>query len=284
MTLKKLATFLAIWAIAGCAAPAAENGERPKFDPKIDLLSLHYDHAPDKDDGHSAAADRTVLQSLHGTAWLKDHVVAVSGAYGENANRYNSKSDAVMDAAWKDAGGWLDGHKQHDKVVAELVKRWTKTLAAGGDVWVKEGGQSDITAEAVRAIQRQSPEVDTTERIHVVQHSDWNEDQTTDAALEYTKKHTHYVRIPDANAYLNLQGGHDEFEAAARSHPTFGPAWRAAFAYYDPDERLDYSDTGELFYILGLGEVSIDDFVTEYLQSADGNAIKSADSDGKSDG
>ena len=27
------------------------------FDSKSDLLSLHYDHAPDKDDGHSAAAD-----------------------------------------------------------------------------------------------------------------------------------------------------------------------------------------------------------------------------------
>ena len=48
-----------------------------KFNPEKDLLSLHYDHAPDKDDGHSAAADRTILESLHTRDWVKTHVVAV---------------------------------------------------------------------------------------------------------------------------------------------------------------------------------------------------------------
>jgi len=36
------------------------------FSPDKDPLSLHYDHTPDKDDGQSAAADRTVLESLFG--------------------------------------------------------------------------------------------------------------------------------------------------------------------------------------------------------------------------
>ena len=50
------------------------------FNPNKDLLSLHYDHAPDKDDGHSTAADRTILQSMFGKKWIKQHVIAVSGA------------------------------------------------------------------------------------------------------------------------------------------------------------------------------------------------------------
>ncbi len=243
----------------------AENGPA-KFNPDEDLLSLHYDHAPDKDDGQSAAADRTVLESLFGRVWMEGHVVAVSGAYGRNADTFNTNSDVVMDAAWNDCSGWLSGHTNRTEVVTELSRRWKATLEAGGDVWVKEGGQSDITAAVVKRIRKEAPGVDTSFRIHVVQHSQWNEDQTTAEALEYTRGATDYIRIADANAYLNVQGGNASFEAAARAHPVFGPVWKAAFAYYDPNERLDFSDTGELFRILGLGEIGIDAFRTRFLE------------------
>ena len=46
---------------------------------------------------------------------------------------------------------------------------------AGGDVWVKEGGSSDLTADVVRQIQSELPGVDTKQRIHVVQHGNFNE-------------------------------------------------------------------------------------------------------------
>ena len=78
---------------------------RKDFNPSRDLISLHYDHAPDRDDGHSAAADRTILESIFGANWIREHVVAVSGAYGKNAGEFNAKSNAVMDAAWNDCGG-----------------------------------------------------------------------------------------------------------------------------------------------------------------------------------
>jgi len=247
---------------------AADREEPRNFDQARDLLSLHYDHAPDKDDGHSAAADRTILESLYGRDWIKKHAVAVSGAYGKNAKTFNVESDRVMDAAWSDCGGWLAGHTNREQVVTGLSERWSSILANGGDIWVKEGGQSDITADVVRLIQRQTPDLNTTQRIHVVQHSKWNENQTTESALEYTKKHTHYIRIKDANRFLNVKGGNKEFEEAATQHPIFGASWSAAFAYYDAKERLDFSDTGELLRILNLGEISIDDFRRRFLSKS----------------
>ncbi|MDP7109343.1 MAG: hypothetical protein QF504_05790, partial [Nitrospinaceae bacterium] len=109
------------------------------------------------------------------------------------------------------------------------------------------------------------PRVDTTRRIHVVQHSNWNENQTGDQALAYSKKNTHYIRIRDANRFLNRKGDVASFVEAAKGHPVLGPAWKAAFAYYNPEKRLDFSDTGELMHILGLGEIGIEAFQKRFL-------------------
>lgn len=262
--MKKLIPQLVILVFISAAPQASEQASQERFAPEEDLLSLHYDHAPDKDDGQSAAADRTILETLFDAEWIKDHVVAVSGAYGKNAESFNPKSDAVMDAAWNDVGGWLAARTKRDQVVKKLARRWSTVLNKDADVWVKEGGQSDLTADVVKRIRRQSPELNT-HRIHVVQHADWNENQTTDAALAYTKEHTDYIRIRDANAYLNIKGGDEPFEEAARHHPVFGSVWKAAFEYYSPEQRLDFSDTGELMHILGLGEIGIDGFRKSFL-------------------
>ena len=246
-------------------ALAAEKSDFRPFEPKQDLLSLHYDHAPDKDDGHSAAADRTLLDARFDADWIRQHTVAVSGAYGKNAKRFNDKSDAVMDTVWNDRGGWLDAHADHGAAVQQLAKRWRQILDAGGDIWVKEGGQSDITAEVIKRLQAKNLGFEPRRRVHVVQHSDWNENQSGDDALKFCKQNTDYQRIPDANAYLNEKGGNAKFERAALAHPTQRDGWRAAFAYYPTSVRLDFSDTGELLHILGLGRVGIDEFGERYL-------------------
>lgn len=255
--------------ISCCARQAPDDGTATPFDPAKDLISLHYDHADDKDDGQSAAADRTLLQVLYGVEWISKHVIPVSGAYGKNAKLFNPESDVVMDAAWNDCGEWLAVYDVREAVLVELTMRWSQTLEAGGDIWVKEGGQSDITAEIVERIREQLPAVETAKRIHVVQHSDWNENQTTETALAYTKEHTNYIRLRDANAYLNIEGGDEAFVRAAIEHPIFSAVWKAAFAYYNPRERLDFSDTGELMYILGLGEIGFDEFRKRYLDNED---------------
>jgi hypothetical protein len=250
-------------------ADRAQAGVQRAFDAKRDLVSLHYDHAPDRDDGQSAAADRTMLQTQFDADWIKQHAVAVSGAYGKNKNAFQRASDDVMNAVFNDLGGWVAAHDEPDKAVATLVDRWGKTLNAGGDVWVKEGGQSDITARVVKIVQQKWPNIDTAKRIHVVQHGRWNEVQTRADALAFTRKHTAYVKIQDANRYLNIKGGNERFEKAAVRHPVFGPSWEAAFKYYSPRRRLDFSDTGELMYILGLGELGIDEFRETYLDPRD---------------
>lgn len=269
--------------VAMCTSlQAFEKASLKPFSAEKDLLSLHYDHASDKDDGQSAAADRTILESLFSADWIKEHVIPVSGAYGKNAKKFNVRSDAVMNAVWNDCGGWLPAHIRRDDVVKELGRRWCRTLEDGGDVWVKEGGQSDITAEVVKIVRRELPYIDTAKRIHVVQHSKWNEEQTTDAALKYTQENTDYIRIRDANAYLNIKGGNKAFEEAAKRHLVFGAAWRAAFAYYSPKQRLDFSDTGELMHILGLGEIGIEEFGERFLSDKNTTALHKTDaSDGR---
>ena len=240
-----------------------------QFNPETDLISLHYDHAPDKDDGQSAAADRTILETMFGVDWIKKHAVAVSGAYGKNADDFNPNSDAVMDTAWNNCGGWLAAHTERENVTIELTQRWVAVIRDGGDIWVKEGGQSDLSADVIKQIRDKYPDLDTNQHIHIVQHSDWNEDQTTDSALSYVKRYSDYIRIRDANAYLNIKGGDDPFIKAAVFHPVFGPVWKTAFDYYDPKERLDFSDSGELMYILGLGEIGIDEFRQRFLNITD---------------
>ena len=257
--------------IATLAASAFAQQERAPatFNPDKDLISLHYDHAPDKDDGQSAAADRTMLESTFGADWLAKHAIAVSGAYGLNKKAFNKKSDTVMDAVYGQ-GKWIAANDDWDKAVDAVVKAWLAMLEAGGDVWVKEGGQSDLTADVLRIIRDEHKDIDTTRRIHVVQHSKWNEKQATAADLAYTKQQTDYIRIKDANRYLNKKGGDEKFEAAALAHPMFGPSWKAAFEYYPPSKRLDFSDTGELMRILELGEIGIDAFRKKYLATTGG--------------
>ena len=202
-------TLLACLITVGSAR--AEPPPNPGFDPQDDLLSLHYDHAPDKDDGQSAAADRTVLESLYGRAWLPAHTLAVSGTYGLNKDDFNADSDRVMDMVFGDIGGWLSAHRDWKGTREKLADRWLEAIEAGGDVWVKEGGQSDLTADVVRTLLSRISNLPTRERVHVVQHSNWNEEKTSPDALDYVRTWTDYIRIGDANAYLNLAGGNHEF-------------------------------------------------------------------------
>ncbi len=263
--------LLALTAIMTAISCASVSEIRPnkasRFDPSKDLLSLHYDHAPDKDDGHSAAADRTLLQSLFGKEWIPLHVLAVSGTYGINGNAFNPDSDPVMDAAWKDCGGWLSAHTDRDDVVNRLSEKYRGVIESGGDIWIKEGGPSDLTAAVLSRLMKTFPASTLADHIHVIQHSVWNEEHTFQEALAFTKRTTHYIRIEDANTFLKSKQGVEKFIQAALVHPEFAHVWETAFAYYNPiKEYLDFSDTGELMYILDIGILDIDDFRRRFLE------------------
>jgi len=49
-------------------------------------------------------------------------------------------------------------------------------------------------------------------------------------------------------------------------HPQYGKYRKAVFDYYPPSERLDFSDTGELLFILNYGELPVAAFQERFLQ------------------
>jgi hypothetical protein len=233
------------------------------YNASTDLISLHYDHAPDPDDGHAAVAG-LIVSRHHG---FTPHVVG--GAYGvRNASQYNPASETVMHSAWP--GAWVNAHSNWSSAVQQTVNRWIGTLAAGGDVWVAEGGQSDFTADVVRQLQQAG--YNTRSRIHVVQHSQWNEDHADGSDLAFVKSNTDYIRIEDGNhpnstADLRFERGQAFVEVARSS--AYASQWNVAFNYLNPNEKVDFSDTVELLHILGIGTNQISDvdaFGRFYLQ------------------
>lgn len=228
-----------------------------------DLISLHYDHAPDRDDGHATVAALAVVRAFG----IVPHVV--SGAHGTgNADQYQPEAEVVMRAAWGSA--WVDANGNRQAAVNATATRWLNTLLNGGDIWVAEGGQSDLTAAVVRSINNSNPSINARARIHVVQHSRFNESNANQSDLRFTQANTDYILIADGNddnatADLNMRS--NGFVQRARNSQ-FGSAWNAAFSYLDPNFKLDFSDTVLLLHILGIGRdqiATVDDFGAAFL-------------------
>ena len=235
------------------------------FDAQNDLVALHFDHAPDRDDGHAAVAALVVVESLQ----LNAHVVG--GTYGRwNADRYVPASEAVMDSVW--GNNWYNAHSDYNGSLNATAERWIQTLDAGSDVWVAEGGQADFTADLVRLIQRDRPAVETAQRIHIVQHSDWNEVHADQSDLNFVRANTDYMLIDDgnfSNATADLNQKSQSFVDTVQSS-AYASAWQAAFSYLSPDEKLDFSDTVELLHIVGVdtNEVkSPDEFAARFVRN-----------------
>lgn len=236
-----------------------------------DLISLHYDHAPDRDDGHATVAALAVVRALG----IVPHVV--SGAHGTgNADQYQPEAEVVMRAAWGSA--WEDANGNRQAAVNATSSRWLNTLLNGGDIWVAEGGQSDLTTAVVRSINSSNPSINTRTRIHVVQHSRFNESNSNQSDLRFSQANTDYILIDDGNndnrtADLNMRS--DRFVQLARNSQ-FGSAWNAAFSYLDPNFKLDFSDTVLLLHILGIGRdqiATVEDFGAIFLDQAPTNII-----------
>ncbi len=234
-----------------------------------DLISLHYDHAPDRDDGHATVAALAVVRNLG----IVPHVV--SGAHGTgNASQYQPEAEVVMRAAWGSA--WEDANGNRQAAVNATSSRWLNTLLNGGDIWVAEGGQSDFTTAVVRSINSSNPGINTRTRIHVVQHSRFNESNSNQSDLRFSQANTDYILIDDGNddnrtADLNMRS--DRFVQLARNSQ-FGSAWNAAFSYLDPNFKLDFSDTVLLLHILGIGRgqiATVDDFGAIFLDQSSVN-------------
>ena len=248
------------------AAPAAPvaGGGTVGLVKSIDLVALHYDNCPDRDDGHAVVAGKTVVEKIG-----LQNIIVVNGTCGDAiSDDYQPSSVSVLQATW--GSDWLDSFDDGDASVAASASAWAATVSNGGDVWVAEGGPSDFTGRVLRRLGSEFPSVDR-KKVHVVQHSTgFNQGNTSSANLSLIRSEADYITIPDGNSGGNgsadLNNRSSSFVNSARQSQ-FASAWEAAFDYLNPAQRLDFSDTVELLYLIGDDETqTVDDFARTYLQ------------------
>ena len=250
-----------------------------------DLISLHYDHAADRDDWHAAAAARSM-------AWnLNFNYMVVSWAYWEkNKNWYQSESEPAMTGIfWNN---YLNAHKNWNWSVDTASARWAGIIKNGKKVHVAEWWQADFTADVMRKMKSSHWLNDQQIKnwLIVVQHSDWNETHANQWDLNYVRSNATYRKIADGNRWwngtANLNQLSPSFVATAKNSP-YKDAWNAAFAYLNPNGcpgrkescKLDFSDTVELLYILWVPTSKVWDvnsFANTYLKSWGGGTPSQA--------
>ena len=273
---KLLATaFLLIASLPVLAGPATLG----HFVPGRDLYLPQFDSKTDVDDLHSIAAVATLVRDPRFSS-VDYH--AVAGAYGIQEGLY-VPSPELFERSFGD--NWSDAHNNREQALAHVVGLVAVTLGKGGHVWVTEAGQSDFTAHWLARIQERFPEINTKERIHVVQHSDWNESVTDPRKLEFVKANAQYNKIADGNAEgnstpgFNSPSGHlwEEVLAAGKTSEIWRIARDLANQYNGSEGRylnesiaaggMDFSDTAESCWVFGFADLAdADAFFAEFLR------------------
>ncbi|QCW99093.1 hypothetical protein FGM00_02785 [Aggregatimonas sangjinii] len=238
-----------------------------RFNIEKDLLLAQFDCKTDVDDLHTVAALATLLADPRYSE-LQYH--AVAGTYGVQKGLYVPPND-LFQLAFGD--NWTDAHENVEAAVNQVKAKVKATLAEEGNIWIAEAGQSDFTAALIKAIQADLPELNIAQRIHVVQHSDWNEKSTSEESLQFVKENTEYNKISDGNAIENGTPGFRTAESipwnVTVTDPQLNAIWELAIAlsktYNGKDERynnkaiaaggLDFSDLSEVCWILGLEDI-----------------------------
>lgn len=237
------------------------------FNIEKDLLLVQYDCKTDVDDLHSVAALATLFSD---PKFSNIHYHAVAGTYGIQEGLY-VPPNALFQLAFGD--NWSDAHENFDKAVEKVKNIIKATLANQGDIWIADAGQSDFTASLIKTIQIELPAIIISQRIHVIQHSDWNEEVTASANLQFVKKNTDYQKIPDGNVVGNGTPGFrspDFTQWKYRiTNPKLMDIWQLAIdisnEYNGKEGRynnaaiaaggLDFSDLSEVCWILGLRDI-----------------------------
>jgi hypothetical protein len=264
--------------INGLIPTLSAQAPATRFNPESDLLLLQYDCKTDVDDLHSVAAAAMLLRDVR-FADVRFH--AVAGAYGIQDGEYVPANELFAAAFGDD---WSDAHNDPATARATVAGLVVQTLDTGGDVWVAEAGQSDFTADWLHDVLRAFDPSITRQRVHVVQHSEWNESVTAPDKLDFVRKNSEYVKIPDGNATANGSPGlrleSDTLWPDVLRAPESGPVWRLARETADRfnGQRgryfneaigaggMDFSDTAEVCWILGLEDLpDADAFVAEFL-------------------
>lgn len=266
MKLKSILFFIIASISAFCTSCDKDSKVRT-FNIEKDLLLVQFDCKTDVDDLQTAAALATLLTDAN---FSDINYHAVAGTYGTQEGLYVPPND-LFQLAFGDH--WTDAHNNMNGAVEKVKPLVIKTLAKNGHVWIADAGQSDFSAELVKAVQKDLPKINTSERIHVVQHADWNEEVTTPEKLDFVKQNTSYTKIPDGNGVGNGTPGFrsPEFKSLADkiTNPELKKIWQLAIdlsnRYNGKEGRylneaiaaggLDFSDLSEVCWILGMNDI-----------------------------
>ena len=172
--------FLVIFVL--CLTSVSIAQQIGKFNVEKDLFLAQFDCKTDVDDIYSIAGTATMLAD-HRLANVKYH--AVAGAYGTQEGLYVPPNDLFKIAF---GSQWSDAHTNFKQALKEVAKLVVKTLKDSGDVWIAEAGQSDFSASLIKNVKNILPSINSKSRIHLVQHSDWNENNTSKNVLTYVKE------------------------------------------------------------------------------------------------
>ena len=255
--------ILSLFLLIACSTATKSPAMLGHFQIKNDLFLANFDCKTDVDDLHSVAAVATVLADPR---FKKVKFHAVAGTYGTHTGLY-VPADELFALAF--CSNWSDAHANYDNALQEVAARAVQALEDGGSIWIAEAGQSDFSADLMQQITTKLPQINTAKRIHIVQHSDWNERVTTPAKLAFVKAAGQYHKIPDGNAVGNGSPGfRSETPVDWRSHltrPDLVKIWELAInlanKYNGKEQRylneaiaaggLDFSDVAETCWIFG---------------------------------
>ena len=232
-----------------------------------DLLLVQFDCKTDVDDLNTVAALVTLLSD---SKFSKIRYHAVAGTYGIQEGLYVPPNPLFQLAF---GNNWTDAHEKFKGAVEKVKAIIKKTIENQGDIWIAEAGQSDFTATLIKAIQSDLPGLAVSQRIHVVQHSEWNENSTSPESLQFVKATTDYQKIPDGNAVGNGTPGfrspeYTQWKKKISNSKLIG-IWQLATdlsnKYNGKEGRykneaisaggLDFSDLSEVCWILGLQDI-----------------------------
>jgi len=294
----RLGLLSVLLGVAGSAVPIAAGPKNTaqldcssakklgRFDPGKDLLIANFDNKPDTDDLLAAAG---LAMMLRDDRFACVRHFAITGTYGAKPERVTDKAsswryievDTLFDLAFP--GNWADAHADRPVAAERLATQALATLRAGGDVWIMEAGQSDLTAAAAQRLAQLDPSIDLRKNVHLVQHGNVNELLTTPSALACVREHLDYIKIADGNITQNGTPGFKTPNGATwpallddrNSGAVWAEARRLALMNNGKSGHkndaiaaggLDFSDLAEAAYIFGFEDlVDVDAFVNEFV-------------------
>ncbi len=238
-----------------------------RFNVGKDLILAQFDCKTDVDDLHTVASFVTLMSNAK---FSNVNYHAVAGTYGVQEGLY-VPPNALFQLAFGD--NWTDAHSDFEAAVDQVKKIALKTLSNNGNIWIADAGQSDFSAALVKSIQKDLLDVDVSKRIHLVQHSNWNEEVTSTTSLKFVKEQINYHKISDGNTVGNGTPGFrtPDFKnwKAEISDKRLKEIWQLAVdlgnQYNGKEGRylneaiaaggLDFSDLSEICWMLDLEDI-----------------------------